>query len=195
MELQLDWLLVMSLKIKDIYKEDEEAVQFMQNNPDMFGWTAESSHDRPGNAQWACTEPAIDKVEKAHTIQEALRSYPKGRERTALEMYYDGKKFSDIQSFLKHKLKSSTIKFIWKVKGKVLAHAKVKKRKKLNMKHRSIVAQNTFEMGDEKRSVFLVHTPKSGAYIWVDQNYRVLPEDVQDYLDMRLTMDKKYDGL
>ena len=179
-------------KIKDKYRRDEEGSQFMQDHPDLFGWDSESTHDRPGNAQWACKEPDAAKVEKAHTIQEALRSYPKGRERKALEMYFDGADMGEIQKFLKHKLRSSTIKFIWKIKGRVMAHGKAKKRKKLNMKHRRVVAKNTFELGGEERAVFLVYTPKSQNHIWVDENYRVLPEEVQDYLDLMLVKSRRF---
>jgi len=176
----------MAGKFKKKYKRNKEASQFLDKNPEFAGWEIESTHDRPGNAQWACTEASKDKVEKAHTIQEALLSYPRGRERTALEMYFDGRDFGEIQEFLKHKLRGSTIKFIWKVKGRVMEHGNCKKRKKLNMKHRKVVAKNTFELAGETKSVYLVYTPRSKNYIWVDSDYRILPETVQDYLDMAL---------
>lgn len=181
--------------IKDKYKNNKECKEFMEDNPDLFGWDCQSTHDRPGNAQWACQEPDEAKVDKAHTIQAALQSYPKGRERTALEMYFDGKDMGEIQQFLNHKLRSSTIKFIWKIKGRVMAHGKAKKRKKLNMKHRKVIAKNTFELAGEERSVFLVHTPKSGNHIWVDDNYRVLPEEVQDWLDLQLVKARRFGDL
>lgn len=180
----------MSRKIKDKYLKDEEGAAFMHKHPEMFGWASESTHDRPGNAMWACKEPDIDKVDKAYLIQDALLTYPKGRERTALEMYFAGDDMGMIQAFLKHKLRSSTIKFIWKVKGKVMAHSKVKKRKKLNMKHRKIVSQNTFEKDGVSKKVYLVYTPKSKTHLWTDENYRVLPESVQDYLDAIMVSDK-----
>jgi len=179
-------------KIKDKYKQDDKASQFVEENPELFGWDAESTHDRPGNAMWACKEPDEAKVDKAHAIQDGLRSYPRGRERTALEMYFDGADMGEIQEFLKHKLRSSTIKFIWKVKGRVMAHRNAKKRKKLNMKHRKVVATNTFEFDGMSKSVYLVYTPRSKAHIWTDDNYRILPEDVQDYLDLQLVKEERF---
>ena len=79
-------------KIKDKYKRDDKASRFVEENPELFGWDAESTHDRPGNAQWACKEPDEAKLEKSHTIQEALRSYPKGRERKACKENFGEKK-------------------------------------------------------------------------------------------------------
>ena len=173
-------------KLKYVYQEDSETAEFVKENPKMFGWDSESTHDRPGNAQWACKEPDVHKLDKAHIIQEALRTYPKGKQRTALEMYYDGENIKDIQLFMGHKKKHSTIKLIWKMKKRVLAHKESMKRKKLSMKSRKIVAKNTFTFQGESKSVFLVFTPKTNKYIWVDNEYRILPEDTQDYLDQML---------
>ena len=179
-------------KLKEKYKNNDEASQFVEENPELFGWDAESTHDRPGNAQWACTESPEDRIEKAHSIQEALRSYPKGREKSALEMYFNGDNFGKIQSFLGHKLRSSTIKFIWKVKARVMDHGNCKKRKKLNMKHRKVVAKNTFEFAGESKCVYLVFTPRSNNHIWVDDQYRILPEETQDWLDLQLVKEERF---
>lgn len=171
---------------KQLYIDNTEAARFMEKHPELFGWDANSTHDKPGNAQWACTEPPADKVDKAWQLQLYLKSYPKGRERTALEMYFDGKSTDELQAFLGHERKSSTVKFIWKVKGKVMKHGNCKKRKKLNLKNRKIVAQSSHELGNERKCVYLIYTPKSNNYVWVDEDYRILPEDVQDYLDSSL---------
>lgn len=179
-------------KLREQYLENDEAAQFMQDHPEMFGWDAESTHDRPGNAQWACTEPSPDRLEQAHMIQEALLTYPDSRIKSALDMYYDGMKIEDIQKFLGHEKKHSTIRFIWKSKKTVLIHKANMKRKKLNLKHRRVVAKNTFKFEDDEKAVYLIYTPRSKKYVWVDSDNRILHDDIQDFLDKELIKEGKF---